>query len=170
MLLVIDVGNTNTVAGVYEGKKLVDHWRFSSDRSKTADEFGMFMSSMLGFAGLKKELITDIIISSVVPPVLVPLCHMCERFFGDPVVLIRKSYHVIVRRFCIQFHAVKRIAYYNRSVVIYKNVLPVLLLKLDTEVGVPLHGGIHCMTQNDRFDQVTHPDPDPDFIWIHFTR
>ena len=82
MLLVIDVGNTNTVAGVYEGKKLVDHWRFSSDRSKTADEFGMFMSSMLGFAGLKKELITDIIISSVVPPVLVPLCHMCERFFG----------------------------------------------------------------------------------------
>ena len=41
MLLVIDVGNTNTVAGIYDGKKLVDNWRFSSDRSKTADEFGM---------------------------------------------------------------------------------------------------------------------------------
>ena len=81
MLLVIDVGNTNTVAGIYDGKKLVDNWRFSSDRSKTADEFGMFMNSMLNFSGLKKELVTDIIISSVVPPVLVPLCHMCDRFF-----------------------------------------------------------------------------------------
>ena len=74
MLLVIDVGNTNTVAGIYDGKKLVDNWRFSSDRSKTADEFGMFMNSMLNFSGLKKEQVTDIIISSVVPPVLVPLC------------------------------------------------------------------------------------------------
>ncbi|MBO5587714.1 MAG: type III pantothenate kinase [Acidaminococcaceae bacterium] len=82
MLLVIDVGNTNTVAGIYDGKKLIDNWRFSSDRSKTADEFGMFMTSMLGFAGLKKEQVTDIIISSVVPPVLVPLCHMCERYFN----------------------------------------------------------------------------------------
>ena len=76
MLLVIDVGNTNTVAGIYDGKKLVDNWRFSSDRSKTADEFGMFMNSMLNFSGLKKEQVTDIIISSVVPPVLVPLCHI----------------------------------------------------------------------------------------------
>ena len=41
----------------------------------------MFMNSMLNFSGLKKEQVTDIIISSVVPPVLVPLCHMCERFF-----------------------------------------------------------------------------------------
>ena len=83
MLLVIDVGNTNTVAGIYDGKKLIDNWRFSSDRSKTADEFGMFMESMLEFAGLRREDITDVIISSVVPPVLVPLCHMCERYFKD---------------------------------------------------------------------------------------
>ena len=40
MLLVIDVGNTNIVAGVFKGKKLLVNWRFSTDRSKTADEFG----------------------------------------------------------------------------------------------------------------------------------
>ncbi len=83
MLLVIDVGNTNTVAGIYDGDKLIDNWRFSSDRSKTADEFGMFMTGMLGFAGLTRADVTDIIISSVVPPVLVPLCHMCERYFNN---------------------------------------------------------------------------------------
>ena len=47
MLLVIDVGNTNVVAGVYEGEELLVHWRFSSDRSKTADEYGILLSSML---------------------------------------------------------------------------------------------------------------------------
>ena len=41
MLLVIDVGNTNIVAGVFDGKSLVSHWRFSTDRSKTADEYGI---------------------------------------------------------------------------------------------------------------------------------
>ena len=81
MLLVIDVGNTNTVAGIYKGKELIDNWRFSSDRSKTADEFGMFMTSMMGFSGIRRKDVDAIIISSVVPPVLVPLCHMCERYF-----------------------------------------------------------------------------------------
>ena len=94
MLLVIDVGNTNTVAGIYDGKKLVDNWRFSSDRSKTADEFGMFMNSMLNFSGLKKEQVTDIIISSVVPPVLVPLCHMCERYFNIKPLVVGQGWKI----------------------------------------------------------------------------
>ena len=46
MLLVIDVGNTNIVAGVFDGKSLVSHWRFSTDRSKTADEYGILLRSM----------------------------------------------------------------------------------------------------------------------------
>ena len=43
MILVIDVGNTNIAFGVYEGRKLLNHWKVSTDRDKTSDEFGMLM-------------------------------------------------------------------------------------------------------------------------------
>lgn len=82
MLLVIDVGNTNIVAGVFKGKKLLVNWRFSTDRSKTADEFGILLQNMFQYADdMNMCDVNAIIISSVVPPVLVPLCHMCERYF-----------------------------------------------------------------------------------------
>ena len=82
MLLVIDVGNTNVVAGVFDDKELKVHWRFSTDRSKTADEFGIMLRSMFDYSDVEMSKIDSIIISSVVPPVLIPLCHMCERYFG----------------------------------------------------------------------------------------
>ena len=82
MLLVIDVGNTNIVAGVFEGKELKTHWRFSTDRSKTADEYGILLRSMFDYCDVPMKEVTSVIISSVVPPVVVPLCHMCERYFG----------------------------------------------------------------------------------------
>lgn len=81
MLLVIDVGNTNIVAGVFDGKKLVSHWRFSTDRSKTADEYGILLRSMFNYTRMPMDEVKDVIISSVVPPLIVPLCHMCERYF-----------------------------------------------------------------------------------------
>jgi type III pantothenate kinase len=46
MLFVIDVGNTNMVLGVYEGKTLKYHWRISSDRAKTDDEYGMLIRNL----------------------------------------------------------------------------------------------------------------------------
>lgn len=82
MLLVIDVGNTNIVAGVFENKELKMHWRFSTDRSKTADEYGILLRSMFDYSDVPMHEVTSIIMSSVVPPVLIPLCHMCERYFG----------------------------------------------------------------------------------------
>ena len=77
MLLVIDVGNSNIVAGVYQDSELLVHWRFSTDRSKTADEYGILLSSMFGYSHVSMTEVTDIIISSVVPPLLVPLSRMC---------------------------------------------------------------------------------------------
>lgn len=88
MLLVIDVGNTNIVAGVFDGKSIVSHWRFSTDRSKTADEYGILLRSMFNYTKVPMDEVKAIIISSVVPPLIVPLCRMCERYFDlEPVVV-----------------------------------------------------------------------------------
>jgi len=81
LLLVLDIGNSNIVMGTYEGKKLVRHWRISTDRQKTGDEYGILMNSLFNYQGIQMEDIDDIIISSVVPPLVVPITKMCERYF-----------------------------------------------------------------------------------------
>ena len=81
MLLVFDIGNSNIVLGTYDGKKLVRHWRISTDRQKTGDEYGMLINDLFRFQGIRMTDIDAIIISSVVPPLVVPLVKMCERYF-----------------------------------------------------------------------------------------
>ena len=81
MLLVIDIGNSNIVMGTYEGKKLMKHWRISTDRQKTGDEYGMLINDLFRYQGVHISDIHNIIISSVVPPLVVPMVKMCERYF-----------------------------------------------------------------------------------------
>jgi len=91
MLMVIDVGNTNIVVGVHNGKKWVASWRLSSSRSRTSDEFGIVLGNMFSYSGVDMSKITDIIMSTVVPPLLVPLTNMCKRYFNiDPFVVSAK--------------------------------------------------------------------------------
>lgn len=88
MLLVFDIGNTNIVLGIYQGKELMQHWRISTDRQKTGDEYGMLLNSLFGYAGMTMKDIDAVIISSVVPPLVVPLVKMCQRYFGvEPLVV-----------------------------------------------------------------------------------
>lgn len=88
MLLVFDIGNTNIVLGVYDGKELRHHWRISTDRQKTGDEYGMLLNNLFTYSGLTMQDITAVIISSVVPPLVVPLVKMCQRYFNtDPLVV-----------------------------------------------------------------------------------
>ncbi|WP_027415787.1 type III pantothenate kinase [Aneurinibacillus terranovensis] len=82
MLFVIDVGNTNIVLGVFEGSELKEHWRIGTDRSKTDDEFGMLVKSLLFDKGLSFDQIEGAIISSVVPPLIFPLEKMCHKYFN----------------------------------------------------------------------------------------
>lgn len=82
MLMVMDVGNTNIVVGVHDGSTWQAHWRISSSRSRTSDEFGIILGSMFAYSGMDMKDIEDIIISTVVPPLLVPLCNMSKRYFG----------------------------------------------------------------------------------------
>lgn len=68
MLLAIDVGNTNTVLGVYDQERLVAHWRLTTERSRTVDEYGMQFRNLFTLAGLDFAEIHAVAISSVVPP------------------------------------------------------------------------------------------------------
>ncbi|WP_026487070.1 type III pantothenate kinase [Caldanaerobius polysaccharolyticus] len=70
MLLAFDIGNTNIVFGVYQGKKLLHFWRISTDRGKTSDEFGILIKSLFADRGLSLEDVDAVIVSSVVPPIM----------------------------------------------------------------------------------------------------
>ena len=67
-LLVIDVGNTNTVLGVFEGKRLGWQWRLTTNRSQTADEYGILIRNLFSLEGVHATDITAIMVASVVPP------------------------------------------------------------------------------------------------------
>ena len=70
MLLVMDVGNTNTVLGIYDGARLVANWRLTSRREQTSDEYGVFIQTLLKTRSIEHAAITAVCISTVVPPVL----------------------------------------------------------------------------------------------------
>lgn len=82
MLLVIDVGNTNTVVGAYEGDQLITNWRLSTERNRTIDEYGILFRNLFSLAKMDSEKITGIAISSVVPPLNFTLTKMSENYFG----------------------------------------------------------------------------------------
>jgi type III pantothenate kinase len=80
VILAIDVGNTNIVLGVYEGKRLLHHWRLSTNRSATTDEYGMMIIGLFGHAGIEISDIEGVIISSVVPPLMFVLENLCLQY------------------------------------------------------------------------------------------
>ena len=92
MLLVLDVGNTNTVLGVYElsapgaakkpgGARLIAHWRVATVRTHTVDEYGVLFRNLFAIGKVNAGDVTGIIISSVVPPMDSTLRQVCERYF-----------------------------------------------------------------------------------------
>lgn len=81
MLLVIDVGNTNTSLGVYKESELIAHWRLTTARNRTVDEYGVHARNLFELAGLDFKAINDIAIASVVPPLNYTLKQMAEVYF-----------------------------------------------------------------------------------------
>lgn len=82
MILVLDVGNTNIVIGVYEKEQLKYHWRIETNRNRTEDEYGMMIKSLFEHQGSSISQVKGIIISSVVPPIMFFLEKMCEKYFN----------------------------------------------------------------------------------------
>ena len=80
MLLVFDVGNTNMVLGIYDGKQLVMDWRINTDLNKTSDEYGVLIKNLFEASEIPLSSIENIIISSVVPAVMHSLENFCKKY------------------------------------------------------------------------------------------
>jgi len=88
MILVIDVGNTNIVLGLYKDDQLAYHWRINTDKQKTEDEYGMLVKGLFREEGVTTDGVQGIIISSVVPPLMFALERMCHKYFKlEPLVV-----------------------------------------------------------------------------------
>jgi type III pantothenate kinase len=88
MLLTIDVGNTNTVLGVFRDTELVANWRLSTAREQTVDEYGVLTRNLFTLAGLDRDAITGVMISSVVPPVNWTLSEMARIYLGKKALFV----------------------------------------------------------------------------------
>jgi type III pantothenate kinase len=88
MLLTIDVGNTNTVLGVFRDAELVANWRLSTAREQTVDEYGVLTRNLFTLAGLDRDAITGVMISSVVPPVNWTLSEMARIYLGKKALFV----------------------------------------------------------------------------------
>jgi type III pantothenate kinase len=85
VLLAIDVGNTNTVVGAFDGARLRHHWRIETSHTRTSDEYGVLLRQLFGADGLDPARVDAVAISSVVPPLAFTLQQMSRRYFGlDP--------------------------------------------------------------------------------------
>ena len=84
----MDVGNTNTGLGVFEGATLVATWRLTTARDQTVDEYGILTRDLFTVAGLSPSKTTGVILASVVPPVNATLAQMSERYFGIKAIFV----------------------------------------------------------------------------------
>ncbi len=81
MLLVMDVGNTDTVLGVYDGEELLHDWRIRTKADHTVDEYGILIYNLYNASRISSRAVQDIIISCVVPPMLNILEPLCQKYF-----------------------------------------------------------------------------------------
>jgi len=88
MLLVVDVGNTQTHFGTYEGGELVELWRFATVRDSTADEIGAALRNLVELRGVELEQIDSSIVSSTVPQLGPQWLEMTERYLGHEMLVV----------------------------------------------------------------------------------
>jgi type III pantothenate kinase len=88
VLLVVDAGNTQTHFGTFRGTELVEHWRFATVRTSTADELGAALRSLLGLRGLSFDDLTASIVSSTVPQLEPEWLAMADRYLGHAMLAV----------------------------------------------------------------------------------
>ena len=88
MLLVFDVGNSETLIGVFEKEKLLTSWRIDTDVRKSADEYGMLINQLFAYEGIDRRRTEALMISTVVPSLLFTLQHMAVKYFGKRALVV----------------------------------------------------------------------------------
>ena len=91
MLLVIDVGNTNIVLGLYDNDVLVKSWRMATGEGRTSDEMGIFLYSMFTHGGFATDCLQNVIISSVVPNIMYSLENGIRKYFDKQAIIVNKN-------------------------------------------------------------------------------
>lgn len=88
MILLVDVGNTNIVLGVHNGKEYIASWRISSDGNKTSDEYSIQVMQLFNVSGIDPKEIKGVIVSSVVPNIMHSLENMLKKcFYHEPIIV-----------------------------------------------------------------------------------
>ncbi|MFA9424383.1 MAG: type III pantothenate kinase [Sedimentibacter sp.] len=88
MILVVDIGNTNIVVGVYDGDDIVGSWRMVTRSEKTSDEYGIFILNLLNYNNVNQKDITSAIVSSVVPNVMHSFENALKKYFNiEPIIV-----------------------------------------------------------------------------------
>jgi type III pantothenate kinase len=88
MILVVDIGNTNIVLGVYRGRELLHHFRLSTARQSTVDEYGVLIHNLFHMSNISFKDVEGVIISSVVPPLVQVIVEMCVKYIGKDPLLV----------------------------------------------------------------------------------
>lgn len=88
MIFVMDVGNTNIVMGVYKGSELISYWRAATNKTMTSDEFGLFVMNIFSYNSINPAEIKEVVISSVVPPIMYTLEHSVRKYFKKNAMIV----------------------------------------------------------------------------------
>lgn len=98
MLLVMDIGNTNTVLGAYDGERLLHHWRCETREARTTDEWGLTVAGFFQLAHLRMTDVKGVAISTVVPPTSHAVDTMCQRYLKcTPLVVSAQTAGIAIR-------------------------------------------------------------------------
>lgn len=92
MLLAVDVGNSNTVLGLFDGDTLREQWRLQTDLHRLADEWGVLLLGLLASAGLRRDEVAQAVVASVVPPVTPALTQGLARHLCCPTLVVGRQH------------------------------------------------------------------------------
>jgi type III pantothenate kinase len=88
VLLAIDVGNTQSHLGIFDGDDLAEHWRFATEAQETADELAVRVSTLLALRGMRPDQVEGSVVSSVVPQLTPEYAAMCERYLDGGCLIV----------------------------------------------------------------------------------